>query len=41
MEEIWDNDKGLNRLYTADLEVYGEKFKDASNAEVEIYIATR
>lgn len=35
--EIWNTD--LNRLYTADFEVYGEKAKDPSNAEVDIYVA--
>ena len=39
-KEIWDNDKELNRKYTADFEVYGQKSQDPENAEVEIYIAT-
>jgi len=36
-KEIWDTD--LDRKYTADLEVYGEKAQDATNAEVNIFIA--
>jgi len=39
-KEIWDNDKELNRKYSADFEVYGQKSQDPENAEVEIYIAT-
>lgn len=35
--EIWASD--INRAYTADYEVYGEKSRDMSNAEVEFYIA--
>ncbi|SEB53708.1 Predicted transcriptional regulator YdeE, contains AraC-type DNA-binding domain [Tenacibaculum sp. MAR_2009_124] len=36
-KEIWGMD--LNRKYTADFELYGEKAKDPSNGEVEIFIA--
>jgi predicted transcriptional regulator YdeE len=36
--EIW-NDSDLNRAYTSDFEVYGEKSQDPANAEVDIYIA--
>jgi predicted transcriptional regulator YdeE len=39
-QEIWDNNEELNRSYTADFEVYGEKSNDPEDAEVEIYIAT-
>ena len=39
-KEIWANDKELNRKYTADFEVYGEKSQDGENSEVEIYLAT-
>jgi predicted transcriptional regulator YdeE len=35
--EIWNKD--LNRKYTADFEVYGEKSQNPSEAEVEIFIA--
>lgn len=35
--EIWNTD--LARTYTADFEVYGEKAKDSTNAEVDIYVA--
>ncbi|MFH6934156.1 GyrI-like domain-containing protein [Flavobacterium sp. FlaQc-30] len=37
--EIWNSD--LNRIFTADFEVYGEKVQDPKNAEVDIYIAIR
>ena len=37
--EIWNSD--LNRSFTADFEVYGEKVQDPKNAEVDIYIAIR
>lgn len=35
--KIWNSD--LNRSFTADFEVYGEKAQNPSDAEVEIYIA--
>jgi predicted transcriptional regulator YdeE len=38
-KEIWDKDKELNRKYTADFEVCGEKSQNGENSEVEIYIA--
>ncbi|QCX01493.1 AraC family transcriptional regulator [Aggregatimonas sangjinii] len=34
---IWNTN--LNRLYTADFEVYGKKASNRSNAEVTIYVA--
>lgn len=34
---IWNTD--LDRLYTADFEVYGEKAKNPTAAEVDIYVA--
>ncbi|MFS4493039.1 GyrI-like domain-containing protein [Maribacter sp. 2308TA10-17] len=37
--EIWNTD--LDRLYTEDFEIYGEKAKDPSNAEVDIFVAIR
>jgi len=37
---IWDRDKVLNRNYTADFEIYGQKSQDQNDAEIEIYIAT-
>lgn len=37
--KIWDSD--LDRTYTADFEVYGEKAGDPEHAEVDIFIATR
>jgi len=39
-KEIWNKDNELNRKYTADFEVYGQKSQDQENAEVDIYIAT-
>jgi len=38
---IWERDKELNRKYTYDFEVYGEKSQNGENSEVEIYIATK
>jgi len=34
---IWNSD--LDRLYTADFEVYGEKAKDPTDAEIAIFVA--
>lgn len=39
--DIWKRDKELNRKYTYDFEVYGEKSRNGENSEVEIYIATK
>ena len=39
--EIWAKDKELNRKYTADFEVYGQKSQNGENSEVEIYIAIK
>lgn len=39
--EIWRKDKKLNRKYSYDFEVYGEKSHNGENSEVEIYIATK
>ncbi|KOP37147.1 AraC family transcriptional regulator [Flavobacterium sp. WLB] len=35
--KIWNS--GLNRIFTSDFEVYGEKSLDRENAEVDIFIA--
>ncbi|MRX40852.1 AraC family transcriptional regulator [Flavobacterium sp. LC2016-23] len=35
--EIWNSD--LNRSFTADFEVYGEKTRNPENAEVDLFIA--
>lgn len=35
--EIWNTD--INRAYTQDFEVYGEKSHNPNNAEIDIYIA--
>ena len=40
-QEIWNRDEELNRKYTADFEVYGEKSQNGDDSEVEIYIATK
>ncbi|KVV15054.1 hypothetical protein AP058_01612 [Flavobacterium sp. TAB 87] len=37
--EIWETD--LERKFSADFEVYGEKAKDQANAEVDILIALK
>lgn len=37
--DIWNTD--LDRLYTADFEVYGEKAQNPSDAEVDIFVAIR
>ena len=36
-EGIWNTD--LNRRYTADFDIYGEKASDYENAEVDTYVA--
>ncbi|HMI07088.1 MAG TPA: GyrI-like domain-containing protein [Flavobacterium sp.] len=36
-EEIWNS--GMDRKYTADFEIYGEKSRDFENAEVDIFVA--
>ncbi len=35
--QIWDS--GLNRKFTADFEVYGEKAQNPADAEVDIFVA--
>lgn len=37
--KIWEMD--LNRTYTADFEIYGERAQSPSNAEVDIFIAIK
>ncbi|MDQ2721593.1 MAG: effector binding domain-containing protein [Bacteroidota bacterium] len=39
-KEVWSKDKELNRKYTYDFEVYGEKSQNGKDSEVEIFIAT-
>ena len=39
-KEIWNKDLELNRKYTVDFEVYGQKSQHGDNSEVEIFIAT-
>ncbi|MEO6819914.1 MAG: effector binding domain-containing protein [Ginsengibacter sp.] len=40
-KEIWERDKELNRKYTADFEVYGDRSQNGENAEVDIFIAVK
>ncbi len=37
--EIWQRDKELNRKYSYDFEVYGDKSNNGDKSEVEIFIA--
>lgn len=39
--DIWKRDEELNRSYTYDLEVYGERSQDKDNPEVDIYIGVK
>jgi predicted transcriptional regulator YdeE len=39
--DIWQRDKELNRKYTYDYEVYGQKSQNGENSEVDIFIATK
>ncbi|MDO5617012.1 MAG: GyrI-like domain-containing protein [Cruoricaptor ignavus] len=39
--DIWQKDKELNRKYTYDFEVYGQKSQNGENSEVDIFIATK
>lgn len=38
---IWEMDKDLDRLYTADFEIYGEKAKNPSDGEADIFVAVK
>ncbi len=38
-KEIWSKDNELNRKYTADFEIYGQKSQNGENSEVEVFIA--
>jgi predicted transcriptional regulator YdeE len=37
--DIWQKDKELNRKYTYDFEVYGQKSHNGENSEVEIFLS--
>ena len=39
--KIWQQDKELNRKYSYDFELYGDKCQAGENSEVEIYIAIK
>lgn len=38
-QEIWENNKALNRKYSVDFEVYGPKSQNGDSSEVEIFVA--
>ncbi len=37
--DIWARDESLNRRYTADFEVYGEKSQQGPDSEVQLFLA--
>lgn len=39
--DIWKRDKELNRKYSYDFEVYGDKSQNGEDSEVEIFISTK
>jgi predicted transcriptional regulator YdeE len=39
--DIWKREEELNRKYSYDFEVYGQKSQNGVNSEVEIYIAKK
>jgi len=39
--DIWKRDKELDRKYSYDFEVYGQKSQNGENSEVEIFIAKK
>jgi predicted transcriptional regulator YdeE len=39
--DIWKRDEELDRKYSYDFEVYGQKSQNGENSEVEIYIAKK
>lgn len=39
--KIWEMGKDLDRCYTADFEIYGEKAQNPSNGEVDIFVAIK
>jgi predicted transcriptional regulator YdeE len=39
--DIWQKDKELNRKYSYDFEIYGQKSQNGENSEVEIYVAIK
>jgi predicted transcriptional regulator YdeE len=39
--DIWQRDKELNRKYSYDFELYGEKSNNGDNSEVEIFVALK
>lgn len=38
---IWGMEKDLNRTYKADFEIYGEKARDMTDAEVDIFVSVK
>lgn len=39
--EIWQKNDVLNRAYAYDFELYGNKYRDAADPEVDIYISVK
>jgi len=37
--DVWNRDKELNRKYSYDFEVYGDKSQNGEDSEVDVYIA--
>ena len=40
-KEIWGKDKELNRRYTTDFEVHGDKSQNGKNSEVEVFVSIK
>lgn len=40
-QDIWQNDKALNRTYLYDMEIYGANSQKGNNSEVEIWLGVR
>lgn len=40
-KEIWDADAKLNRSYSYDYEVYGDRARNGEQSEVDVYIAVK
>jgi len=40
-KEIWNTDSELNRSYSYDFEVYGERARNGEQSEVDVYIAVK
>lgn len=40
-QDIWQNDKALNRTYLYDMEIYGAKSQNGNDTEVEIWLGVQ